>query len=170
MAGRTSGNREGAPSPLLVREARGSDDRALLALFRVMMDEHRALDPRFRLRPDAEILFREDLRERIHDRSSFVRVAEVGGRVAGYLTGTERINPPLLASRRVGYIHELCVEPELRRRGVGRALAEAFLEWCRARGLREVQLRAAALNPQSQAFWRRLGWDAWTVEMWRELT
>lgn len=179
MGRRSSGNHEErrgsrggegvAAGPARVRAARMKDAEAIVALWRVMMDAHRQLDPRFRLRRDAENLFREDLRQRITDPLYCVRVAEAEGRVVGYAIGTERQNPPVLDVRRVGYIHEICVEPGLRRRGVGRALVEALLEWTRGRGLGVVLLRAADRNLHSLAFWRSLGWDAWTQEMWLEL-
>jgi ribosomal protein S18 acetylase RimI-like enzyme len=56
------------------------------------------------------------------------------------------------------------VREEARRRGVGRALAEASLAWLAARGLRRAAIAVAADNAEGQAFWRALGFaDAMDV-------
>lgn len=65
--------------------------------------------------------------------------------------------PPLFAETERGEVESLVVRPEARRRGAGRALAEAAFAWLRARGLARVEVQVAAENGEGRAFWRALG-------------
>ena len=56
-------------------------------------------------------------------------------------------------------ISDLWVDPEARRRGIGRALVDASLAWVRQRGVVRVSVRVAVANAEGQAFWRALGFD-----------
>ena len=62
-------------------------------------------------------------------------LAESGdGRPAGFLIGFVSPDAPLEA-----YVHLVAVSPNLRRRGLGRALYDRFFEDVRARGVRRVE-------------------------------
>jgi aminoglycoside 6'-N-acetyltransferase I len=58
---------------------------------------------------------------------------------------------------RVAYLEGWYVEPEERKRGVGRALVEAGAEWGRARGCTEFASDALAENAVSAAAHRAIG-------------
>jgi aminoglycoside 6'-N-acetyltransferase I len=58
----------------------------------------------------------------------------------------------------VGYVEGWYVEPEFRRRGVGRALVAAAEDWARAKGCREMASDAEIENLASQVAHRRLGY------------
>jgi ribosomal-protein-alanine N-acetyltransferase len=76
-------------------------------------------------------------------------VAERGGDVAGYLVATAL--PPSAELQNLG------TAPEQQRAGVGRALVEALIDTCRARGLRELALEVRVSNAAAQALYRTLG-------------
>lgn len=67
--------------------------------------------------------------------------------------------PPILLEVERAEITDLGVRPHRRRRGVGRALAEAALAWVRERGVARVEVRVVAGNPEGRAFWRALGFS-----------
>jgi tRNA threonylcarbamoyladenosine biosynthesis protein TsaB len=76
-------------------------------------------------------------------------VAERGGGVAGYLVATA-ISP-------VAELQNLGTAPEQQRAGVARALVDALLDTCRARGIRELALEVRASNAAAQALYRTHG-------------
>ena len=59
----------------------------------------------------------------------------------------------------VGYLEAWYVEPDVRRRGVGRALVAAAEAWARGRGSREIASDARLDNVVSHAAHRRAGYE-----------
>lgn len=72
------------------------------------------------------------------DSSIYLRVAEDSGKIIGYLLGWLR--PAFYSNGLVAWVQEVVVEPELRRRGVGRQLMEDFETWAACRNARLVSL------------------------------
>ncbi|MFJ6213835.1 GNAT family N-acetyltransferase [Streptomyces sp. NPDC092296] len=82
-------------------------------------------------------------------------VAVVAGRVAGYV---RVVRPTLLASNaHVRQIQGLGVDPDLRGRGVGRALVEAACERARSAGARRLTLRVLGHNAPARALYESCG-------------
>ena len=75
--------------------------------------------------------------------------ASGSGSLAGYLVAT--LVPPYAE------LQNLATAPEQQRSGVARALLDALLETCRARGVRELGLEVRASNVAAQALYRTHG-------------
>ena len=75
----------------------------------------------------------------------------------------ERIVGFAVADLRDASIWALFVEPEWERRGIGRALHDAMLEWLRSRGLTRVRLTT---EPCSRAarFYEAAGWGRTEID------
>jgi len=87
--------------------------------------------------------------EMIRAASTRTLVAEAGGTVAGFLVAR--------AIRDEGEILNLAVLPEHRRRGLGRELLTAGLNWLREGGAREVYLEVRHSNEAALAMYRARG-------------
>jgi GNAT superfamily N-acetyltransferase len=81
-------------------------------------------------------------------RAQQVRVAEIDGGVAGFAS--------LLPKGGFCELDGLFVEPDLWRRGVGRALIEDALAAARAEGAAAIETVA---NPRAEGFYRKLGFS-----------
>jgi tRNA threonylcarbamoyladenosine biosynthesis protein TsaB len=79
----------------------------------------------------------------------YARVAERGGRLAGYSVAWVGID--------VGHLGNLAVVPEQRRRGVARALLEDLLAHARERRTGSLTLEVRASNDAAQALYRAYG-------------
>ncbi|PIU12909.1 MAG: ribosomal-protein-alanine N-acetyltransferase [Hadesarchaea archaeon CG08_land_8_20_14_0_20_51_8] len=77
-------------------------------------------------------------------------VAEVDGKVVGYLIGTLRWGAS-------GHIMAIGVYPEYRKRGVGTALMVQILDILRMRGARSARLEVRKSNDAAQLFYQKLG-------------
>lgn len=146
---------------LVVREGRPEDLDEVLRLWVQMVEFHADLDPSLRMRTDAEgqESMRLFLQACLENPDSRLFVAEVAGRegLAGFLLAHIRTISPIALPPTTGYISDICVEEELRRQGIGRALYLAAREWFREHGQSIIRLNAATANPVSQAFWRAMG-------------
>jgi GNAT superfamily N-acetyltransferase len=56
-------------------------------------------------------------------------------------------------------IEDVVVDGDVRRRGIGRALVEAALDWARGTGATRAQLLMDTSNAAAEAFYARLGWE-----------
>jgi ribosomal protein S18 acetylase RimI-like enzyme len=67
-----------------------------------------------------------------------------------------------------GALHDLWVEPEVRRLGVARRLVHATLDALAEKGAPRVVLHTAARNPSATAFFESLGFRQTMIELTRE--
>jgi GNAT superfamily N-acetyltransferase len=82
-------------------------------------------------------------------------IAEADGRTAGFLVGFISPDHPDTAC-----VHLASVDPNLRRRGVGRAMYETFFDLARERGATRVQAIASPGDPVATGFHRAMGFRA----------
>lgn len=75
--------------------------------------------------------FETCLDQLLQDESAWLAVAEVERQVVGYCLGFDHY--ALYANGRVSWVEEIMVQADMRRRGIGRALMEAFEAWARSR-------------------------------------
>ena len=79
-------------------------------------------------------------------------IAEEGGSVVGFLLGfTSENEPP------VGYVHLVGIDPDFRRRGVGKRLYDEFIRRCASEGVRRFKAITPAGHEGSIAFHQALG-------------
>jgi len=83
------------------------------------------------------------------------RDAQLVGFLFGFITTAK---PPL------GYIHLLGINPEFRRRGVGRLMYAKFEEDCRTGGCGGIKAMTTPGNESATAFHRALGFSVELVE------
>jgi len=92
-------------------------------------------------------------------RGGTVFVAEVDGRLVGFLELGRRDYAEGCLSSPVAYVEGWWVDPEHRGSGVGRALVEAAMEWARAEDFEEMASDAELGNTGSQDAHRALGFE-----------
>jgi ribosomal protein S18 acetylase RimI-like enzyme len=98
-----------------------------------------------------------------------VFVAERAGNVIGYVyAGIEPLSWKELRDE-AGFIHDIAVDPEVRRTGVARELLDAAIEWLRERGMPRVILWTADPNEAAQRVFAARGFRRTMVEMTLEL-
>jgi GNAT superfamily N-acetyltransferase len=76
---------------------------------------------------------------------------------------------PMRDGRLLGVLTDVYVEPEARAVGVGEALVDAVLEWCRGRGCAGVDALALPGNRESKNFFETFGFTARALVVHRSL-
>jgi GNAT superfamily N-acetyltransferase len=154
--------------PLEVRSAGPDDIVRLVELYEAAGSELRAmrggrvlLGLNGRARPLAT-----SFRHQADDPAARLVVAVLGGDVVGYASCVSR---PLPGPERLGVVEELYVSPPARRGGVGRALAESLLSWCRAQGCTGIDASALPGNRAVKSFFEANGFTARLLVMHRSL-
>ena len=94
-----------------------------------------------------------------------VRVAELEGRIVGYVFAG--IEPESWKELRheTGYVHDLVTDTSQRHGGVGTALVKSALEWFAEQGVKRIMLWTAQQNADAQRLFSRLGFRATMIEM-----
>jgi len=95
-------------------------------------------------------LKRTDFRNALRAARSLVLVTDDGERLAAYAL--------LKMQGRLGHLLSLAVDPEQRRRGLGRALIAAVEDAARTRGARHMQLELREDNGAAEALYKSLGY------------
>jgi GNAT superfamily N-acetyltransferase len=80
-------------------------------------------------------------------------VAMVDNNVVGYLLGFD--HPAFFANGHVAWVEEIMVEPDQRRRGIGRTLMAEFEQWAARRNARLIALATRRAGD----FYRSLGYE-----------
>jgi ribosomal protein S18 acetylase RimI-like enzyme len=106
--------------------------------------------------------FRETLREAHRSRWEQMFVAELEGRVVGFLWLAIM---PTMTDPRGGYIKNIYVVPELRRQGLGTRLLEKADEWFQQMGAKTAQLSASVANPEAIRLYEKMGYETIRVRM-----
>jgi GNAT superfamily N-acetyltransferase len=147
----------------VVREAGPREIDRVAALWTLLLAHH-AGEPGLAPSRSPEEPLRRHLTELAGSRDALLLVAEREDAFGGFAAARIVRRPALFAEIARGEIEALFVRAEVRRSGVGRALAEASIAWFRSRHLRRAALTVAAANAEGQRFWRALGFaDAMDV-------
>ncbi|MEM3551229.1 MAG: GNAT family N-acetyltransferase [Candidatus Bathyarchaeia archaeon] len=93
----------------------------------------------------------------IKGENTVVFVAEANGKVIGYSLGW--ISQPWAYKGRRGYICDCFVEKPYRRKGIGRALIKAMLNWFVGKGVECVEADVYSRNIPSLTLFKALGFD-----------
>lgn len=140
-----------------VRPAQRSDSEAIGWLWEELMNHHRLMDKRFTTEEGSRQRYVRHTQEMIRSRDSRVLVAETDSEIIGYLMGELQHRLPIALPGLYGFISDLYVRQEYRRRGIGRALYSGIYSWFIDKGIVAIELYAAECNPESFQFWRSMG-------------
>jgi aminoglycoside 6'-N-acetyltransferase I len=120
---------------LVIRASRASDKPELVRMAKLLWPDQ----------PETEV--EQDVHD--WDPSDVVVAARDSPRLAGFVQLGERSVAEGCATSPVGYVEGWFVDEDVRRQGVGAALMDAALEWCRSRGYAELASDAQLNNETS---------------------
>jgi ribosomal protein S18 acetylase RimI-like enzyme len=154
----------------VVRRAQRADLSAIVTLGRKIYRFHARLDSaRFGVRRGFRATYRRWVGARLRDPRSIVLVAELRTRMVGYLVGAVEEEIPVYWQPECGEIHDLWVEPRLRRTGIAQQMTALALAHFRAHGQTQVRVQTWAGNTAAQRLFKASGFRPATLEMLIEL-
>ena len=158
-------------SEVTVRPARREDEAAMGRLGAMLVAEHHDFDPKRFIAPLPQLRERygQFLVSQIARPGMVVLVAERDGAAVGYAFGGMEGSDYMALRGPAGVLHDLVVDPEHRRQGVGTDLLEAALRALKGLGAPRVLLFTAEKNHGAQAMFASAGFRRTMIEMTREL-
>jgi ribosomal protein S18 acetylase RimI-like enzyme len=149
-----------------VRRATPSDQEVLGRLGGALMRQHHADDPQRFIQVDhPEAGYGRFLVSRLAVSSSVVLVAEDDGAVVGYVYADIEGTNWMELRGPCGVVHDIYVDGNARRRGAGRALLGAAIEWIRSQGRSQIVLLTKTRNADAQHLFTMLGFRPTMIEM-----
>jgi ribosomal protein S18 acetylase RimI-like enzyme len=144
---------------ILIRPVTDDDSDAIAEMWLALVAYHLALDPSLPpAAPGGEHRYVRRMLSRLDDPYTRTLVAEIDGRVVGFVLGMILdLIPDIFDQSPGGFLADIYVEPDHRRNGVGRTLVESLKVWFREQGVDHFEWHVAARNPAGQAFWRSVG-------------
>jgi ribosomal protein S18 acetylase RimI-like enzyme len=90
-------------------------------------------------------------------RFSVVYIAELDGKVAGFMLGRVKRVAPYLGGVMVGELSDMWVEPEARRLGVGKELSLITMKWLSDQGVHSIEVQILEGNEPIWRLYQKMG-------------
>ncbi len=145
-----------------------TDDVAAIQRLNQELDKHHA-----DLLPDVFRSLTEDARpdsviqEWIEDADAAYLIAEIEGKIVGFLNVRQAKNPPypMFQPHEFAMIENAVVAKSWRGQGIGHALFDAAIAWAQERGLKFVQTTVWSANKETRDFYLRKGFKPVTEKL-----
>ena len=149
---------DGDTMDVIIRELREEDLPEVKANFAEFVRYHQQWDSIFEKIAAADDVWGAYV-YKSHTQDEFCKalVAELDGHIVGYSLGRIGQKPPIYQARLIGEIENIAVKEGLKRQGIGARLLRSMKEWFKAHGVDHIEIEAAAANPQSVGFWKKMG-------------
>jgi ribosomal protein S18 acetylase RimI-like enzyme len=86
-------------------------------------------------------------------------MAEVDGKIVGYILCRMKRTPAYFGGVLVGEISDMWIIPEARRLGLGDRLSRTAIEWLRAQGVHSIEIQVLLGNEISWNLYQRMGFQ-----------
>lgn len=143
------------------RKASADDIEKICELWKEAVVLAGKYEPVFRPSDTGALHFVNFVAECIANDLNIVLVAEYNDLVVGYCMMTIEQYDDYYCACRYGYIVDLSVTLNFRRKGIGSLLLEKAKQLCLENDISRIEVSVSTKNPLSSAFWRRKGFDTY---------
>ncbi len=142
---------------ILIRELTKEDFDGIKRIFAESFKYHEQIDSIFASSEGADQIW-IDYIDTIYQQDDIqVYIAILDDDIVGYCVGQILDKPPVFKMRRIGQINNIAVKEGHKQHGVGQLLFEKIKGWFDTQNVCHIELSAATNNPQSLAFWSKMG-------------
>jgi ribosomal protein S18 acetylase RimI-like enzyme len=88
---------------------------------------------------------------------SIIHVADVDGKIVGFMLSRIKQLPPFMGGMLVGELSDMWIEPEFRRFGIGRKLSVIAMDWLKKHNVHSIEIQILAGNEPSYKLYESMG-------------
>ena len=118
---------------LKIRKATHKDVKNITSLWCEFIDLHESYDNYYKKANNGSSVFSEFINKHISERNSLVLVGLINKEICAYLLASIEKRPSVFSETKYGYISDIAVTKNYRRRGIGEKLYNEALEWFQKR-------------------------------------
>jgi ribosomal protein S18 acetylase RimI-like enzyme len=153
-----------------IRSATAADLPAILPMVAQTCAFHQRIAPaKYPFLPEPEKRYINWLARQINEPRSVFLVAQLDQCLVGFLIADVEAEIPIYTVKEYGFIHDVWVDEDARRHGVGRALILEMVARFRAIGVPQIRLDVVATNTSAEQLFASCGFAVATKEMIAEL-
>jgi ribosomal protein S18 acetylase RimI-like enzyme len=164
--------------PIAIRPAAPADISQILPMVAKICELHRNWDTaKYGFLPNPERRYDGWIQKVITSKRDLWLVAEAQSlnqkpstHLVGFLAATVEREVPIYEVKEYAFIHDLWVEPDYRRAGVGRQLMQQAIAHFTEINVPQIRLDTAAINESARQLFASLGFRISTIEMLMETT
>lgn len=154
-------------SDVVIRRIEERDADAVAHLWYLLSLHHESYAHYYEVKRNSEGVLVEHVRD-LMQRNCIFYVAEVGGRVVGFVSGYVVMRNPQLAIERIGKVDNIYVDEVFRGMGIGTQLLEALFGYFKRQGTTYTELSCDFANDKALKLYKKLGFKEQKVMMVRE--
>lgn len=129
----------------------------LASLWRELSDMHAAIEPMWETVGNALEKHQEHLKVILAKDSYHIVVAEDRNSIIGFSTISLGKRPDVFLKTSIATIQDTYVKPEFRKKGIGRKMTNALIDFAKERNVEMISLSVALANEDGTEFWKSAG-------------
>jgi ribosomal protein S18 acetylase RimI-like enzyme len=157
---------------IIIRNADAADAQIIASLIRKMISEEMELSGGYQISADENEWnhLHETIKNNLRDENFTYKIAEIMGdeqNIIGIVEARATNRAFVYHPTLVLHIHSLYVERSSRKRGVGKSLLEAIMQWGREKKCEEVELNVL-VNNSARKLYNKVGFRPFEYKMMRK--
>lgn len=137
----------------------------IIELWKEFIDYHKEIEPVYARTADGVEKFEEYLKKLMVSDDLQVLVALNRGEVVAYSIAQISKRPPMVLQTEFGFISDLGVRSDYRRRGLGEKVLSRIIEWFESRRVKRIELLVLSQNHAAVSFWKKHGFETFVNRM-----
>lgn len=129
----------------------------LVEIWKGFMDFHNEFNPFHSRRGDGHKNWEVFLRKSMDSELGLVLVCTDDGKVVAYSISHVKDCPPIFQHDKMGFISDMSVNEEYRRKGIGELMLSEIYDWFEVQEVKRIELRVEPKNDIGYSFWRKHG-------------
>jgi GNAT superfamily N-acetyltransferase len=141
-----------------------------VAMWIDFMKYHEKMDPYFAINEDAAKNYGKYIHTSLSSENSLILVAlDETDHVIGRAVCQVDVYPPIFMQEKYIHLWEMDVKEEFRGRGVGSALYQRVLEWCKDKHIKRIELEVQPKNSLGSRLWTEYEFKDFLHKMYIDL-
>lgn len=143
-----------------IREAKQSDAKGLAELYIQFWNTHKGIDPLLEFKKKINLKNQiEFAKKDIKKRNNHIFVADLNGKIIGFIEFFIKKNENCFKIKRYGYLNTAVTHKDYRKKGVAKSLANSALKFFKDKKIKYVKANVYNQNQIAMKTWIKLGFQ-----------